>query len=321
MGKIARYTTRVLGTLLLLQAVAVLVGVVPGWERELALVGKGRAAHARLAGKMEGGHAGVLFEHIFQVGLCVLALAASERGDAGLQRIALGVLAGSYASAVYGMNAWLRPIGYIEPPNQVVAARTLVIALWLLLLADFALAPKATPATKPKFERKSSLVCTGSLSPANRNKPPGRVRALFRKLDKDDSGGLSLTELRIGFAQEFNCQLAPHVRKAIEVGFDKVATSDFRGSWANPGEILGKSVKPNCFARLYCEVLFRHFDKDNSGTLELAEASAALMYLVKPNADGVRAPPTIAYPPEYTDERGEVHLPVSWFWTIFQAMD
>lgn len=26
------------------------------------------------------------------------------------------------------------------------------------------------------------------------------------------------------------------MRKAIEVGFDKVATSDFRGSWANPGE-------------------------------------------------------------------------------------
>ena len=31
--------------------------------------------------------------------------------------------------------------------------------------------------------------------------------------------------------------------------------------------------------------------------------------------------PVIAFPPEFTDEKGEVHLPLQWFWATFSAMD
>ena len=75
------------------------------------------------------------------------------------------------------------------------------------------------------------------------------------------------------------------------------------------------------FARFYAEVLFRHFDADNSDTLELAEMQKALGHLVKPNADGSKTLPVIAYPPEYTDAKGEVHLPVKWFWATFMSME
>ena len=68
-------------------------------------------------------------------------------------------------------------------------------------------------------------------------------------------------------------------------------------------------------------MLFRYFDADNNGTLELAEVSRALEHLVKPDADGKRPRPVMAFPPEFTTESGEVHLPISWFWATFSAME
>ena len=31
--------------------------------------------------------------------------------------------------------------------------------------------------------------------------------------------------------------------------------------------------------------------------------------------------PIIAYPPDLKDDKGEVHLPLPWFWGNFSAMD
>ena len=55
--------------------------------------------------------------------------------------------------------------------------------------------------------------------------------------------------------------------------------------------------------------------------LELAEVQKALKHMVKPGADGEQATPVVAFPPEFTTESGEVHLPISWFWATFSSMD
>ena len=80
-----------------------------------------------------------------------------------------------------------------------------------------------------------------------------------------------------------------------------------------------KVLTAKVFGRYFCEVMFRHFDKDNSGTLELAEVQEALKFLVKPDADGNKVAPIIAFPPELTTESGEVHLPISWFWPCVRS--
>ena len=54
---------------------------------------------------------------------------------------------------------------------------------------------------------------------------------------------------------------------------------------------------PQVFSRFYAEVLFKHFDVDNSGTLQLAEVEEALKHLVKPNADGTKTMPPVACAP------------------------
>jgi len=55
--------------------------------------------------------------------------------------------------------------------------------------------------------------------------------------------------------------------------------------------------------------------------LALPQVQEALKHLIKPNAEGAQAPPIVAFPPEFTDEKGEVHLPIQWFWATFSAMD
>ena len=148
------------------------------------------------------------------------------------------------------------------------------------------------------------------IKPANSGMPPGRVRFAFKKLDADNSGGVDLDELKTGLAKEFGVdELAPHVIAAMEEKYNLHAE-----------EKDGKKVlTAKVFGRYFCEVMFRHFDKDNSGTLELAEVQEALKFLVKPDADGNKVAPIIAFPPELTTESGEVHLPISWFWPCVRS--
>uniref|UniRef100_A0A7S2BAI3 EF-hand domain-containing protein n=1 Tax=Haptolina brevifila TaxID=156173 RepID=A0A7S2BAI3_9EUKA len=149
-------------------------------------------------------------------------------------------------------------------------------------------------------------------APANRTVPPGRVRHMFKMLDKDGSGGLTMEEMTKGFAKEFKVEkLADHVLTAMAEMFKEHGTIS--------GE--GKVITTSKFSRFYAEVLFKHFDKDNSGTLELAEVQEALKFLVKPNEAGERIPPIVAFPPQHYDDKGQVHLPMKWFWTTFTAMD
>ena len=172
--------------------------------------------------------------------------------------------------------------------------------------------PPTEAMANASLERQPSAVTVSA--EANRKMPPGRVRFMFKKYDTDDDGRLSLDELIAGFQTELKVDsLAPHVMDKLKECFEKVATAGDDGG--------AKAIERKHFARFYAEIMFRHFDKDNSGTLELAEVQEALKHLVKPDADGNRVMPVVAYPPEFTDDKGEVRLPMSWFWLTFSAME
>ena len=148
---------------------------------------------------------------------------------------------------------------------------------------------------------------------ANHKVPPARVRHMFKLLDKDSSGGLSWNEILNGFTKEFATDLSPSVVEKMKACFDTHATSDWLGR---------KSLSIKVFSRYYAEVLFLHFDRNDDGKLQLAEVEEALAFLVKADGkDGAKPPVVVAYPPEFTDEKGEVHLPIQWFWSFFSAMD
>ena len=198
-------------------------------------------------------------------------------------------------------------------------------------------------------------VVTGTLVvPANREKPPGRVRHMFKKLDANGDGFLCLDELMLGFEREFEKVgggLAPHAKDAIGALFEEHAKEDdAKGAcssrlpfhrlacpgkrticsqchrWAQSNTLCsprlraGKVLKIGQFARFYAVILFKHFDADDSGRLELEEATAALKFLTKPSPDSPDI--QVAFPPQACDEAGRVKsLPFSWFWSTFRAMD
>lgn len=176
-------------------------------------------------------------------------------------------------------------------------------------LAEYLLAHKKPLPPTPSAPSVASFV-----APATATMPPGRVRRMFKSLDKDASGGLSETELLKGFAAEFEVATRPYVTAKIREVFAKVATPDVAG---------GNSLKPGLFSRFYCEVIFHHFDANENGTLQLAEAQAALAYLVKPDTNGAQQSQLVAaFSPHFTDDTtGEVRLPIQWFWKLFSAME
>jgi len=156
-------------------------------------------------------------------------------------------------------------------------------------------------------EEATAAMATLEVAP-NHKLPPARVRALWKKLDPDGAGGVTLEALEAGFAKDFKVdKMGPAVLEAMKGNFEKHSVD---------GKLPRK-----VFSRFYCEVLFYHVDADKNGTLELAEFQNALKHMVKPNAEGEVVMPIIAYPPDLKDDKGEVHLPLPWFWGNFSAMD
>lgn len=155
------------------------------------------------------------------------------------------------------------------------------------------------------------------VSAANHSLPPGRVRAMWKKLDTDKDGHLSLDECLEGFAREFGGELAPRVAACIKANFEAHAED----TPALFGMTTKRLLSSKVFSRFFAEILFVHFDKNENGTLQLAEVQEALAFLVKPNADGVSVPPVVAFPPEFTQPSGEVTLPFRWFFATFSAME
>jgi len=159
--------------------------------------------------------------------------------------------------------------------------------------------PMAEP---PTLARQPSAVT--ALSEANHGVPPGRVRHMFKKLTPP----LDLECLINGFRTEFDAPdfaaEGTSARTKLELAFSK-ASKD------------GGIVVSGTFSRFYCEALFRWVDADDNDMLELAEFEKALKHLVKPNAPM----PAVAFPPQFTAEDGEVHLPMQWFWPMFSSME
>ena len=97
--------------------------------------------------------------------------------------------------------------------------------------------------------------------------------------------------------------------------------ADTRLSVAELQQAAKEQVLSNFWSTERIKALFNLFDADKNGTLELAEFQNALKHMVKPNAEGEVVMPIIAYPPDLKDDKGEVHLPLPWFWGNFSAMD
>lgn len=132
---------------------------------------------------------------------------------------------------------------------------------------------------------------------------PGRVRAMFKKLQEPRDLACLISGFRTEFgAPDFAAEGSP-AREKLEAAFSKVSKDGV--------------LAANVFSRFYCEALFRWVDADNNNTLELAEFEKALKHLVKPGSPM----PTIAFPPEFTTPEGTVHLPIAWFWPMFSSMD
>jgi len=159
------------------------------------------------------------------------------------------------------------------------------------------------------------MTCVAAAVPVyaeKRQQPPGRVRHAYKMMDSDNNGSISKEELMAGFKSELGEAPAQHVVEWIDTNFEKHGTDIGNGT---------KELSIKVFMRFYAGVLFAHFDKDNSGTLELAEVQKALAFLVKPDAAGEKTAPVVSFPAEFQQAGGEVSLPFAWFWATFKSMD
>jgi len=166
------------------------------------------------------------------------------------------------------------------------------------------------PASEPTSSAQVTLVTGKIVHKPSEKGMPRRTKAFFAKLDKDKDNRVTLTELQSGFEKEFKGQLRPHAKDAIVELFEAHAKED----------AVGKSLKPGSFNRFYAEILFRHFDANNNGTLQLEEAQEALKFLY-PTKDGAKPDVNVAFPDSAKTESGEFALPKGWFFMTYQAVE
>jgi hypothetical protein len=182
-------------------------------------------------------------------------------------------------------------------------------------------APEAASPPKPGGAvDPSQVVITGQLVRApSQNRMPERTRAFFTKLDRNKDNRVSLEELQAGFEREFKGSLREHAKQEIATLFEAHAQAE--GGWGPMGS-ASKTLKPGSFNRFYAEVLFKHFDANNNGYLELAEAEEALRFLRPNKADGGGKDDVhVAFPTSAYTESGELRLPKAWFFALYQSME
>jgi len=161
---------------------------------------------------------------------------------------------------------------------------------------------------------KKDVVITGTLvAPPPADHVPQRTKRFFHQLDRDKDNKVTLDELQTGFEAEFKGTLAAHAKEAIVSLFEAHAVTE---GWTS-----GKFLKPGSFNRFYAEILFRHFDANNNGYLELAEAQEALKFLVKKKEDGEKPDVNAVFPASAYTEAGELKLPKAWFFQMYKAME
>eukprot|EP00316_Scyphosphaera_apsteinii_P026302 CAMPEP_0119320844 /NCGR_PEP_ID=MMETSP1333-20130426/53666_1 /TAXON_ID=418940 /ORGANISM="Scyphosphaera apsteinii, Strain RCC1455" /LENGTH=142 /DNA_ID=CAMNT_0007327659 /DNA_START=38 /DNA_END=466 /DNA_ORIENTATION=+ len=127
---------------------------------------------------------------------------------------------------------------------------------------------------------------------------PPRVINLFNKFDADGDGKLTFNEFSVAVSLEFP-NLPAYATEQL---------SDIFGKYQQ-GSTGDEHVDVLRFYKMYAALLFRNFDVDNNGVLDLSEAQAALAYL----ANGRKI--TIAQP---LDESKGVDK--KWFWEMYKTM-
>lgn len=86
---------------------------------------------------------------------------------------------------------------------------------------------------------------------------PARTQTLFRKYDTDGTGSLSYAEVSSALCEEFPC-MPTYAREHLPVGFKQYAGSN------DELDLAG-------FMKMHAGFLFRNFDVDANGVLELSE--------------------------------------------------
>ena len=162
------------------------------------------------------------------------------------------------------------------------------------------------------------VVTTGKLiSARSQDGIPTRTKQFFHKLDANKDGKVTLDELQAGFEKEFKSGLMLHAKEAILTLFEEHAKAEEGAA----GFFGAKALRAGSFNRFYAEILFKHFDANENGHLELAEAQEALKFLCRTKKDGAKPNLNVVYPNDAYTESGELRLPRSWFFQMYQAME
>ena len=104
------------------------------------------------------------------------------------------------------------------------------------------------------------------VAPTADNAVPGKIEALFGEYDTNGDGVISEVELTSSLEKAFP-DMKPWAREHIPLQFQKYATGDPAG--------LDKPA----FTKVYAAFLFRYFDDNGDGHLQVSECEAALKFL------------------------------------------
>ena len=138
---------------------------------------------------------------------------------------------------------------------------------------------------------------------------PYRVSALFDRLDVDPDGKVDFDEWASGIAKEFP-NLPEYAQAEVPRQFEKHALTRTQGG------IVWKYLDKPHFSKMYAAFLFRNFDADNNGYLDVHEAEKALAYL-----SGGTQPVAIAFDPFMADKsNNDVRIHKPTFWAMYKKM-
>ena len=136
------------------------------------------------------------------------------------------------------------------------------------------------------------------VSSASSEGVPRRASDLYQRYDKNKDGRLSYDEIRTALLDDF-ADMPAYANEQMRAQFDKYASADgfldLRG-----------------FNTLYAAFLFRYFDVNGDGVLDLTEAERALAFLSDGASIAVALPTEVAH--------GEQKVSKMAFWRMYLAM-
>jgi len=109
-------------------------------------------------------------------------------------------------------------------------------------------------------------VAVAVVAPPTDNTVPEKINALFTEYDANSDGTISEQELTDSLVKAFP-DMKPWAREHIPLQFAKYATGEPKGL-----DLPG-------FTKCYAAFLFRYFDENGDGSLQVSECEAALKYL------------------------------------------